>query len=147
VTKAFICFAILLCLVTASFACFQTEQPPVAVRTISLNGRVTFDDDWGGPKQGKMTFTLHRAITFDRSEARKRGAYAKPTLKSASSDSDGLFSFGEVDPGRYWIVLGSTLSDSIPVEVASPGTGIPHQRLRVRYSADGCRDVMVEDGK
>jgi len=147
VKKALTCSAILLCTVTVAFACWQTEQSPITFRATSLNGRVTFDDDWGGSKQGKMTFALHRAITFNRSEARKRGAYEKPALKSASTNSDGLFSFGEVGAGRYWIVLGSTLSDAIAVEVVAPGTVIPPQRLRVRYFADGCRDVLVEDIK
>jgi hypothetical protein len=58
-----------------------------------------------------------------------------------------MFSFGEVNPGRYWIVSGSTLSDSIAIKVVASDIGAPHQRLRLRYSADGCRDVLVEDAK
>jgi len=108
VSTALIRSVILLGTATAAFGCWQTEQPAVVVSTVSLTGLVTFDESWGALNQGKMTFALHRAITCDRSEARTKGAHEKPTLKLASFDSNGLFSSGQADPGRYWIVPGST---------------------------------------
>jgi hypothetical protein len=62
VKKFFVACGAVILSVTATFACWQTEQSPVMVRTVSLNGRVTFDDDWGGPRQSKMTFTLHKEL-------------------------------------------------------------------------------------
>ena len=135
---------ILLCLgATYAFACWQVEQPPIVVRTVSLVARVTEND---APRR-RLTFSLHKAITFDDREARKQGAYEKQILKSATTDSAGVFSFGEVKPGHYWIVplAAAALSDSIAVEVVGPDAKAPHQRLWVKYFADGCRDVLPEN--
>jgi len=87
---------------------------------------------------------LHKAITFDIEDARRIGAYERKSLKSATTDSQGLLSFGEVRPGRYWIVPeGGTLGSSIAVEVVSPGA-VAAKRVWLNYYADGCLDVVVE---
>ena len=142
--RATITVGFLLCFVAAyAFGCWQTEQPPVVVRTVSLNARVTDNDV---PKT-HITFELHKAISFDPGDAQQQGAFQREILKSATPDSAGMFSFGKVNPGRYWIVYGATRSDWIAVEVLSPNTNVPHQRLWVKYYADGCRDVVAENMK
>ncbi len=125
-----------------SYACWQVGQAGAIIQTTSLNGRVTDNEK---PREG-MRFDLHRAITFDRVEAQKTGAWEQPTLKTVTADSSGLFSFGEVPPGRYWIVSGKgNLSESFAVEVWTPKVRDAYQRLWVRYWADGCQDLLVED--
>jgi len=92
-----------------------------------------------------MKFELHKAITFDRNEARTVGAYDKKSLGSAITDSLGMLSIGEVNPGRCWSVTGESLSDSIAVEVTRPAADAPQKRLWLKYyHDDGGLDVAVE---
>jgi hypothetical protein len=91
-----------------------------------------------------MRFELHKAITFDVEEARKTGAFEKRILKSATSDSLGLLSFGEVIPGKYWIFSGR-LSDSVAVEVVTPTSLTVNKRIWLHYFADGCFAAVAEN--
>jgi hypothetical protein len=132
--------AMVACAVTTGFACWQTETPKTVLPTKSLNLRVTHNDK----AEKDMKFELHKAITFDIEEARQLGAYDRKSLKSATTDSQGLLSFGEVKPARYWIVpKGGTLGSSIAVEVISP-RAVAAKRVWLNYFADGCLDVVVE---
>lgn len=142
--KIAIAASILLCfLPRQAFGCWPTDHPPVVLKTNSLNVRVTDNE----APRGQMTFELHQAITFARSEARRQGAYEKKIMKSVVTDSAGMLSFGEVKPGRYWVVLrgGGSLSDSVAVEIVAPNADISHQRLWVKYYGDGCRDDVAEN--
>jgi hypothetical protein len=139
--KTLLCFLTPICFATMAFACWQIERPPVVLGTQSLNLRVT--DNGKAPKGWK--FELHKAITFDRNEARRAGAYEKKSVGSATTDSLGMLSFGEVKPGRYWIVAGESLSDSIAVEVTTPAPTAPKKRLWLNYYDDSCLDVAAEN--
>jgi hypothetical protein len=141
VTRALILVVTLISLVADSFACGQTERPASMLGARSVNLCITND---GKPQRGSK-FELHKAITFDREEARTTGAYERQSLGSATADSLGMLSFGEVKPGRYWIVTGESLSYSIAVEVTTPNANAPSQRLWLDYFADGCLDVVVEN--
>ncbi len=133
--------AAIVCSVTTAFACWQTDRPPALVTSNSLNLRVTDNDK---AKKGAK-FELHRATTFDREEARRTGAFEKAILKSVTTDSQGQLSFGEVKPGRYWIVPeGGSLSYSIAVEVTAANNR-DAKRIWLRYYDDGCLDITVEN--
>ncbi len=56
-----------------------------------------------------------------------------------------MFTFGEVEPGRYWIVPqgARTLTDSIPIEIFTPNKN-SYQQLSIKYHDDSCRDVVVD---
>ena len=135
--------ALLLAISVPVFGCWQTEQPPVLISAKSLNARITNNDE---PLR-TIKLELHRAITFNRQEAQSKGAYDTRILKSATSDSNGMLSFGEVAPGKYWLVPSGSrsLGESAPVEVIVADFRKPGRRLWVKYHADGCRDVAVED--
>jgi len=127
--------------VTAAFACWQMGGPPVVLLAAkSLNMRVTNNDK----AQRGLRFELHKAITFDVEEARKTGAFEKQTLKSATTDSLGLLSFGEVMPGKYWIFAGR-LSDSVAVEVVAPTLLSVNKRIWYYHFADGCFAAVAEN--
>jgi hypothetical protein len=127
--------------VTTAFACWQTGGPPVvSLSAKSLNMRVTDNEK---PVKG-MRFELHKAITFDVEEEQKTGVFEKQILKTATTDSLGLLSFGEVMPGRYWIFSGS-LSDSVAVEVVSPTFRTVKKRIWYYHFADGCFSAVAEN--
>jgi hypothetical protein len=137
---ALLCILISICFATVTFARWQIEQPSAVLGTHSWNLRVTDNDK--APRG--MKFELHKAITFDRNEARTVGAYDKKSLGSQITDALGMLSFGEVKPGRYGSVTGESLSDSIAVEVTRPAADAPKKRLWLKYYDDGCLDVAVE---
>jgi hypothetical protein len=120
-------------------ACFQFAPTPIVIKASSLNGRATKDDKpWKS-----LGVSLYRAITFNRVEARKTGAWEKPAIKSIETGSDGLFSFGEVPPGRYWVVP-QTGSVGFPVEVQSLDS-TAYKRLWYNFFADGCETLAIEN--
>ena len=126
---------------TTAFACWQTGGPPVVSLAVqSLNIRVTNNDR---PQKG-LRFELHKAITFNVEEARKTGAFEKQILKSATTDSLGLLSFGEVKPGKYWIFSGR-LSDSVAVEVVAPTRFSVNKRIWYYHFGDGCFAAVAEN--
>jgi hypothetical protein len=126
---------------TAAFACWQTGGPPVvSLAAQSLNMRVTNNDE----AQNGLRFELHKAITFDVEEARKTRAFEKRTLKSATTNSLGLLSFGEVMPGKYWIFSGR-LSDSVGVEVVAPTPLSVNKPIWYYHFADGCFAAVAEN--
>jgi hypothetical protein len=127
--------------VTPAFACWQTEPPAVSLSAKFLNLRVTNNDK---PQKG-LRFELHKAITFDLEEARKTGAFEKQILKSATTDSLGLLSFGEVMPGKYWVFSGR-LSDSVAVVVLTPAPLSGSKRIWLHHFADGCFAAVAENG-
>ncbi len=150
-----------LCLVSLrADACWQMDQNPIVIKAMSLNGRAI---DHDRPYSG-LRFELHRAITFDREERWKTGIWNpeifkstsldreegpkrlwKPEiLKVATADSSGLFSFGEVPPGRYWVVLGRG-SMNFAVELVDSNGKPPYKRLFYNSFADGCEELKVED--
>ena len=132
---------VLSCSVTAAFACWQMGGPPVVLlATKSLNMRVTNNDK----AQKGLRFELHKAITFHVEEAQKTGAFEKRILKSATTDSLGLLSFGEVMPGKYWIFSGR-LSDSVGVEIVAPTPHTVNRRLWYCHFADGCFAAVTEN--
>jgi len=127
--------------VTAAFACWQVGGPPVVLLAAkSLNMRVTNNDK----AQKGLRFELHRAITFDVENTRKTGAFEKRILKSASTDSLGLLSFGEVKPGKYWVFSG-WLADSVAVEVVDPTPVSVNKRIWYYHFADGCFAAVAEN--
>ena len=128
---------VLVCAVTVAFACFQAELPTAVLSARSLNLRATNNDK---AEEGR-TFQLHKAITLDSHEARYKGYYEQKVLKSVITDSGGLASFGEVDPGIYWIVAGA---DRFGVKVVVRN-GDNAKRLWVKNFADGCLDVALEN--
>jgi hypothetical protein len=118
--------------VATAFACWQTGGPPVvSLAAKSLNIRVTNNDK----VEKGLRFELHKAITCDVEEARKTGAFEKQKLKSATTDSLGLLSFGVVMPGKYWIFSGS-LADSVMVEVVDPTPLSVNKRIWSSFSWD-----------
>jgi hypothetical protein len=125
-----------------SYACYQTAQPPVLIRTVSLNGRASVDDK---PEKG-LRFELHRAITFNREEGWKTGLWESRIIKFATTDSSGLFTFGEIPPGRYWLLVAKG-SMNFAVEVANSYAKPPYKRLWYRYFADGCEELLAEDSR
>jgi hypothetical protein len=129
------------CLMSAPlYACYQIGQPPVVIEAVSLNGRATdHDRPYGG-----LRFELHRAITFNREEAQKTGLWEPKILKFATADSGGLFSFGDVPPGRYWVVVGRG-SMNFAVEVVDSSGKPPFKRLWYNVFADSCEELKVED--
>jgi hypothetical protein len=134
VKKALVASVISLLFVTAAFGLWALPPRPVILRTHSLNVRVT----WDGKPQSGSRFELHKSITFDWEEARRTRAFEIESLKSASTDSRGLLSFGEVKPGRYWIVpRGGSVSDSVPVEVREPSAEGPLYRVLVSHNSEG----------
>ena len=145
-TRAWLTTAFVLMLTeTAAFGCWQTEQVPVLLHATSLNALVIDHDK---PKKGAK-FELRQAITFDREEAKLTGAYNQNSLRAATTDSLGVFSFGEVRQGRYWIVPAGarSLHDPIAVEVKSPDNKKgARERLKINYFADGCRDLTIDKG-
>ena len=132
--KALVASAISLCFVPAVFGLWALPAGPVILRARSLNVRVT----WDGKPQSGLRFELHRSITFDWEEARRTRAFEIESLKSALTDSSGLLSFGEVKPGRYWIVpRGGSIGDSVPVEVREPSVKGPLYRVLVEHNSEG----------
>ena len=132
--KALVASAISLLFVVAAFGLWATPPRPVVLQGRSLNIRVTRD---GKPQTGAI-FGLHKAITFDWDEARKTRAFEKGSLKSAVTDSLGLLSFGEVKPGKYWIVpSGGSVGDSVPVEMREPSGKGPLYRVVVEHNGEG----------
>ena len=106
----------------------------------TLNGRATdHDRPYGG-----LRFELHRAITFNREEAGKTGLWDPKIVKFATANSGGLFTFGEIPPGRYWIVVARG-SMNFAVEVVKSYGKSPSKRLWYNYWADGCELLAVED--
>ena len=123
--------ALLLMISSPGFACWQNEQPTVLISTNLLSARITNNDR---PLR-RMKIQLHTATTFSREEARSMGAYEKRILRSATSDAKGVLSFGQVSPGKYWLVpVGSrSLSESIAVEVIAAESRETEQRLWVKF--------------
>jgi len=141
VKQSFACILLLSCSVSTAFACWQTGGPPIlSLASQSLNMRVTNNDK----AERGMRFELHKAITFDVEEARKTGAFEKRILKSATTDSLGLLSFGEVKPGKYWVFSGR-LSDSVAVEVVAPTPVSANKRIWYYHFADGCFAAVAEN--
>jgi hypothetical protein len=132
---------ILLWFVTTAFGSWISERKPVILAAHSLNVRVTED----GQARRELQFEVHKAITFDREEMGRTGAFEKACLKSALTDSLGLLSFGEVKPGRYWVVpKGGSINDSVAVEVTAPSEVARPRRLWLSYNAEGDLGVSVE---
>jgi len=97
--------------------------------------RVTYNDK----VQRGRTFQLRKAITLSPEPASRQARYEKKVLKSAITDSLGLASFGEVEPGIYWITGGA---NDIAVTIVPP-TGSA-ERVWVNEFADGCINAEVE---
>jgi len=123
-------------------ACWQMGQEPIRIKARSLNGRAT---DHDRPYSG-LRFELHRAITFDREESRKTGLWEPAILKFATADSGGLFSFGDVLPGRYWVVVGRG-SMNFGLELVNSYGKPPYERLLYKSFADGCEELKVENAR
>jgi hypothetical protein len=132
--RAILSLLALACLGGSAFGCFQIDYPRAELPTQSLNLRVTYNDK----VRGGRTFQLHKAITPH--PARGQARYAKKVLKSATTDSQGLASFGEVAPGIYWIKGGA---NDIAVTIIPP-TNTPAKRIWVNEYADGCINAAVE---
>jgi len=97
------------------------------------------------PEKG-IRFELHRARTFNRVEGWKTGLWEPKTIKSATTDSSGLFAFGEIPPGRYWLLVSRGWMN-FPVEVVNSYGRPPNKRLWYKYFADGCEELLVEDAR
>jgi len=87
-----------------------------------------------------MTFWLHKAVTLNPKQKPPEQFYEKKALKSASTDSRGLASFGEVVPGTYWIVGGA---NEIAFTVVPP-TSVGAKRVWVNEFGDGCINAELE---
>jgi hypothetical protein len=123
------------------FLCLLADgQSPVLIRTVSLNGRATVDDK---PATG-IRFELHRAITFNREERWQTGLWDSRIIKFATTDASGLFTFGEILPGRYWLLVAKG-SMNFAVEIVNSYGKAPYKRLWYKYYADGCEDLLVEN--
>jgi hypothetical protein len=122
-----------------SNACYQAAPVPIHINANSLNGRATRDDN---PSKS-VHLKLYRAITFNRAEGKK--LWESPPVKTAITASDGSFSFGEVEPGRYWLIVEGGVLGGFPVEVKALGPEQSYKRLWYNYFADGCESLSVED--
>ena len=104
--------------------------------TQSVNLRLTVNDK----AQDARVFELHEAITLNPKQKPPEQFYEKKVLKSATTDSPGLASFGEVAPGTYWIVGGA---NEIALTVVPPARS-GAKRVWVNESADGCIGAELE---
>jgi len=122
-----------------AFACYQVAPEPIFIDADSLNGRAVRE---GKPIEG-VRFKLHRAITFTRGAGKM---WESPAIKTTITTSEGLFTFGEVAPGRYWVVS-SYAHSTFPVEIRSPGADRKYKRLFYNNFADGCETLSVENAR
>lgn len=83
--------AVLNCFAVSAFACWQTDWPRVVLATQSVNLRLTVN----AKAQEARVFRLHKAITLNPKQKPPEQFYEKRALKSATTDSRGLASFGE----------------------------------------------------
>ena len=125
-----------------AYGCWQMEvsDDPVVIKVKSLNGHAMVDEK---PGQG-IRFELHKAITFKRKEGKRRGLWEQQVLRTATSDASGLFTFGEIPPGRYWLVQSKGPMD-FRIEIVESYGSPPYSRLLYRYFADGCEGLKTED--
>jgi hypothetical protein len=118
----------------------EVSDKPLVVKAKSLNGHAVVDEK---PGRG-IRFELHKAITFNREEGKRRGLWEPQILRTATSDASGLFTFGEVSPGRYWLVQSKGPMD-FRIEVGDSYGRPPYKRLLYSYFGDGCEGLNVED--
>jgi hypothetical protein len=73
--------------------------------------------------------------------------WESPAIKTTATASDGLFTFGEVRPGRYWLIIEGGMLGGFPIEVKSSGPDRAYWRLWYNYFAGRCETLSVENAR
>jgi hypothetical protein len=124
-----------------ALACVQLYLGPTWIKGSRLTGRVTYQ----GKPLPRSRLELHRAINFTKEEVQRNGVgYEPPVLKTTVTDIQGRFSFGQMPPGKYWIVMKSPSHESFGVGLVSPGQK-GEEQLRIEAWADWCTKTTAEE--
>jgi hypothetical protein len=121
--------------VRAAEACWQSHAPSIRIRSRSVAGTVTLN----GKPIGDAVLSLHKFLGAYSIEPQHADLHS---LANTISAKDGTFSFGEVPPGKYVVLMASPSSESTEVLVVRPKPG-EDDTISIRFFADFCQSASA----
>jgi hypothetical protein len=144
--KRILALAMLLTLSGSAFPCVQAWDGFSTLRSDEFKGRITFR----GKPLLNAQLELHKFLLDDADSkssvpVRARRIKSAPeVLRTASTDTQGLFTFGKLPPGKYVVRMTKPSHETITIDLIAPDEYSQDARVWIRGYADWCTDVIIE---